>query len=440
MIPVSECISQWKWNWFNSQRPLIDFHIFDSASRGFFGSITLLRLLKWNHFATIGAIVSILCVATTPVTQLLIQLPDRLVPVFGDSITASSAAIMHYRSQIGVISLDLYDYISTGLVHSSSSSIPHKPPSCPSGTCSWERFQSIGICVTTANITDHLQVSQVPFSTSDDWTTWIPELDTNPLALNGTLAYNVSFPDDGNYFVTPVSYVVYSAFLAHSIAFSKDTHLEAAKIAGYKVAWGTSGDVTYNGHNATRPDPWQFQAVEVLYYACINTYEIRVENGTPSTNKSSSYDTIALPADGDAKIVINCSSPLSQGRTQASRCSESTTSSDHAVMVFRGSGDAPAGNSGANFTANLRSLAVVGLEIIEQSTGFWAFDGRDKFLMAGNQGLPIIADAVYGYIQNPSGNQQSPLSMGSSDDQVLRLRTATENVAVSITNGYVVTL
>lgn len=48
MLPVAECISQWKWNWFTEEKPVIDFQTFDRASRGFTGSLLLLRKLKWK--------------------------------------------------------------------------------------------------------------------------------------------------------------------------------------------------------------------------------------------------------------------------------------------------------------------------------------------------------------------------------------------------------
>lgn len=46
MSPVVECISQWKWNWFDQEHSITDFGVFDKASRGVFGSVLLLRLLK----------------------------------------------------------------------------------------------------------------------------------------------------------------------------------------------------------------------------------------------------------------------------------------------------------------------------------------------------------------------------------------------------------
>ena len=47
MIPVIECISQLKWLWFvDRYRILADFDVFDRASRGSWGSLQLLTLLR----------------------------------------------------------------------------------------------------------------------------------------------------------------------------------------------------------------------------------------------------------------------------------------------------------------------------------------------------------------------------------------------------------
>jgi len=48
MLPIAEAISQCKWNWFHSDRPLADFETFDEASRGFWGSVALLSRLRWK--------------------------------------------------------------------------------------------------------------------------------------------------------------------------------------------------------------------------------------------------------------------------------------------------------------------------------------------------------------------------------------------------------
>jgi len=51
MIPISEALSQWKWNIYASglpSRPLADFQVLDAASRGVWGSWMLFRNFRWK--------------------------------------------------------------------------------------------------------------------------------------------------------------------------------------------------------------------------------------------------------------------------------------------------------------------------------------------------------------------------------------------------------
>lgn len=50
LLAVTACLSQWNFIWFSqSRRPLIHFDVFDSASRGPQGSLSLLWHIKWRY-------------------------------------------------------------------------------------------------------------------------------------------------------------------------------------------------------------------------------------------------------------------------------------------------------------------------------------------------------------------------------------------------------
>ncbi|KAK4164068.1 hypothetical protein QBC43DRAFT_211720 [Cladorrhinum sp. PSN259] len=449
MSPVVECISQWKWNWFRLERPITDFGVFDKASRGVVGSVFLLKLVKWRHMAVIGAVVSILGIVTTPVTQLLIQYPSHLVavPSGPDTINATIPAVQHYRSRVGLAgprSLDISSYVTAGLVHPSVSLIREVAPVCPSGTCTWAEFESLALCSKIANITDRIRVEQVPYSTSRDWTTWDDTLDNNPLRLNGTLAYNVSFPDEGDeYFVAPVSYTLYSSRLSRSIAFADDKALAAVWVGGYKVVWSNAGNVTYSGGNSTSSDPWKWQAFEMVYYACVNKYSVRVDNGTAQTVAVPSHNVIAPVGGGPGVVAINCTTPtLVTGGAQKTTCALAGRDPNQGLLTLKGSLPTTQGVN-VNFTADVRSLTLLGQAITQDSSGIWAWDGGGFKVLVGNVATPTLADAVYGYKSDmtgdaPVGNQQ--LGAWDTEVQRQRLQNAATNLAVSITNGYVTNL
>ncbi|KAK4220026.1 hypothetical protein QBC37DRAFT_271690 [Rhypophila decipiens] len=466
IYPVVQCISQWKWNWFatNDERPLADFHTFDNASRGIIGSIGLLRLLKYRHIAAVGAIISLTSIATTPITQLLIEYPSRLVqvtPGSPDFPGATTRAVEHYQSRVGLIgswSLDVSNYVSSGLVHPTDSLIPELSPSCSSGTCTWEPIESLALCSKVTNITDNLVIQQVPFSTADDWTAWDSYIDEDSLRLNGTLAYNISFSgldnntDSNEYFIAPVSYTVYSSSTSASTkSFPDGTALSRARVAGYKVIWADAGNVTYTSGNTARSDPWRWQAFEMIYYVCVNTYSVRVDNGTAKTELlSSTYDVVAHDDDDDEStgVKINCTAPkVVSGGAQFTDCVQDGRNPNLGLLTLRGSLNNSTGEH-KNYTADIRSLTLLAKYITQDSTGIWAWDGMDHMVLAGNSGLPTLAHAVYGYVSaddqggtdrvgNSSGSALLSDGNGDAGLQSQRLHNLANNVAVSITNGYV---
>jgi ABC-type lipoprotein release transport system permease subunit len=74
LLSVVECISQSKWNHFARPHRMIDFDIFDNASRGPLGAVKLLskrQILK--TMASLGAIVMLLGLAIDPFVQQLLS-------------------------------------------------------------------------------------------------------------------------------------------------------------------------------------------------------------------------------------------------------------------------------------------------------------------------------------------------------------------------------
>lgn len=87
MVPVASCISQLKWVYF-AQAPhaLSHVQVFDEASRGPWGALTLLwaiRVRKW--LVSWGAVITILALALEPFVQAIITYPHREVRVFGQA-------------------------------------------------------------------------------------------------------------------------------------------------------------------------------------------------------------------------------------------------------------------------------------------------------------------------------------------------------------------
>lgn len=81
MKPVVECISQLKWIWFFRKEKLMDFGLFNDASRGPTGSLYLLGKLRGLHLISLGAIITVISIAFGPFSQQVVSYPPRLQPV-----------------------------------------------------------------------------------------------------------------------------------------------------------------------------------------------------------------------------------------------------------------------------------------------------------------------------------------------------------------------
>jgi hypothetical protein len=79
ILPISEAIGQLKWTWFHGSesKNIYDFEILDQASRGAWGSFLLLFRTKGRSLAALGAVLTLLLLATDTFFQQVTDYPDR---------------------------------------------------------------------------------------------------------------------------------------------------------------------------------------------------------------------------------------------------------------------------------------------------------------------------------------------------------------------------
>ncbi|RBA15919.1 hypothetical protein FPRO05_12140 [Fusarium proliferatum] len=141
VIPVSEGLSQLKWNAFaRSPRPLDDLKTFDQASRGPFGSLLLLSKTRGILLgvSTVAAIVLISGLATSSLTQATIAFGPQMRKLSENAIANKASSINSNDCERQRKSLQLN-------------------PSCPS-SCHWNKFRTIDICDVQRNVTDQLKL------------------------------------------------------------------------------------------------------------------------------------------------------------------------------------------------------------------------------------------------------------------------------------------
>lgn len=171
----------------------------------------------------------------------------------------------------------------------------HMEPSCPTGNCSFDPFQSLALCTKMQDISEFLTVSKEPFT--DD-------------SLNATL-YRLSLPNN----VT--SEMLHSGFHARggnsSLVFGEDEAYPST-LANYYLIYTNPGSLE-------QEDDPMFIAFEIIFYVCVNEYETVVSEGEAhSIIKRSS--SIVDPNHGDTEIEkLECFYPSFTNRTTLTDCS-----------------------------------------------------------------------------------------------------------------------
>lgn len=224
MVSITEVLSQLKWLQMTlpKTQPVADFVTFDSASRGPLGSLRLLYTWKPHSImlpplAYAASLITIAALAMGPFTQEVISIePDNLVVM--DGINSTIAVTNYYygfykpgdpglnmeiggngdiavsTSMLGpglVVDADVQGAFYNGYYNLGKSFIDFN---CPSSNCSWETFNSLGVCSTCQNVTDNSQFIGDSLSVSRITTPggWSIRLGGGPYvqvvaAANGTL-------------------------------------------------------------------------------------------------------------------------------------------------------------------------------------------------------------------------------------------------------------
>ncbi|KAH7161109.1 hypothetical protein EDB81DRAFT_682497 [Dactylonectria macrodidyma] len=198
---LAECMAQWKWILFADQaRPLMDFDRIDWATRGPLGCVRVLWKTRRALCLQFGAVLTLLAIGLDPFAQQLVQLRNDLVwtpgpddfitfssqsddggpqainfaatgytkgkaittqftstnTTFGDNNTSNSTT---YRTAWENTAIDpsMESSMLFGLSRSPSEADQRAVALCPTGNCTWEPFETLGVCHRCNNITSQLK-------------------------------------------------------------------------------------------------------------------------------------------------------------------------------------------------------------------------------------------------------------------------------------------
>ncbi|PWY73124.1 hypothetical protein BO94DRAFT_607607 [Aspergillus sclerotioniger CBS 115572] len=135
-LAVGECIGQLRWITLRqSRKPLSYIQLYDSASRGPWGSFRILLQDEFRSLVTVGACVVILALAFDPFIQQIISYPVQPTQRY-----SKEAVVTQSRYIIAVFQRGLWpDPVSLD-------------PSCPTGNCTWPHYRSVEMCNQCANV------------------------------------------------------------------------------------------------------------------------------------------------------------------------------------------------------------------------------------------------------------------------------------------------
>lgn len=138
---------------------MIDFEIFDKASRGAWGSFLLLFRTKGRSLAALGAILTLLLLATDTFFQQVTDYPDQWAL---EAVSSTIAQVVRYNPKyipefflgwessqydmntMPTVQKFLYGN-GTRSVQSGNATRPEIPVSCPASNCTWPEYDTLGI-------------------------------------------------------------------------------------------------------------------------------------------------------------------------------------------------------------------------------------------------------------------------------------------------------
>lgn len=160
LVLVPSCISQLKWNQYQTPTPLYHMQIFDQASRGAWGSFLILWKIT-PGLATMGALLMILSLAIDPFAQQILTFPSRSVLASND--TALVQAAHTYGGKAPGSDFDSNTNLSPSMMAAILSGIGQTSnplnPKCTSGHCQYPDFVTLGLCSRCEDITSQTNQS-----------------------------------------------------------------------------------------------------------------------------------------------------------------------------------------------------------------------------------------------------------------------------------------
>ncbi|KAI0860094.1 hypothetical protein F4860DRAFT_515354 [Xylaria cubensis] len=165
--PIDSAIGQVKWLRSLQKRPIDDFRVIDAASRGPWGGVQLLAARKGGWIGSSGAAVAIAALAMHTFFQEALHFEpwythtaDASIPIARYVNGTGSAYIIGNQGSTEGVDPELLSAPYRALYSPARTNFT-ATAYCSTGNCTWDSYESLGICKTCQNITDKLKATKV---------------------------------------------------------------------------------------------------------------------------------------------------------------------------------------------------------------------------------------------------------------------------------------
>jgi Protein of unknown function (DUF3176) len=184
LLVAAEGLSQLKWRWFDHGRPLKDLLSYDNASRGPWGSLTLMWTLRGRQLvSSCGAFITVAALIIDPFAQQVIATYACRIPA--ESIIATIPRTSNYHESgphtgagMSTITLGMQNSINAGIFNPGRS----VAFDCPTGNCTFPSYyHTVGFCSDCIDATNELHVSsEVSANNLTAWNLTLPASSASP--------------------------------------------------------------------------------------------------------------------------------------------------------------------------------------------------------------------------------------------------------------------
>ncbi|KAH8669548.1 hypothetical protein BGZ60DRAFT_407752 [Tricladium varicosporioides] len=312
------------------------------------------------------------------------------------------------RGSSGVPDLPMKQAIQNGLYNAVNESITAITPMCSTGNCTWPLYSSLSVCASVNDVSSLLTKTPVPGNVS--------------AMIGGVTDFNVTLPN-GAYLlagqfvlnITTLPSINAQGFSVplsnHTLSFANEPYIENTTMVNSFIIYRKS----INTASET------FGAMEILLRWCVNTYNSSTVAGTPTTNITSTSNSV-LTANGTTLQLVNGTWSNSSGSGW-----EMYNQTRYGQLVLPSSNPVDKSNYTVDGAANYALTGFMkGVFKGTYITGFGSTYSTDTAMSLSN----ALWNAPY------TANISGALTEADQDKMQLDgVRNATNNIAVSMTNN-----